>query len=66
MIQLFNDNCEVVLQSLVDKGIKAELIVIDPPYDIKNTNAGTSNLLCGSIQNSLTQIYGQWNNRGSK
>ena len=35
MIKLYNGDCLEVMDKLIENGVKVDLIVTDPPYDIK-------------------------------
>lgn len=37
MIELYNDDCFEVMSSLINKNIKVDSIIVDPPYNIKYT-----------------------------
>jgi DNA modification methylase len=43
MIELHNGDCLEVMDRLIENGVKVDLIVTDPPYDIKNRIASTKN-----------------------
>lgn len=47
-------NCYELIKNIPDKSI--DLIVIDPPYLIENTNGGTNNNLSKSIKNMNDQL----------
>ena len=49
-IDLHRGDCLVVMDELIEQGVKVNLIVTDPPYDIKNTKAGDKSDLAKSMQ----------------
>ena len=51
---LIEGDCLPFLQSLDADSV--DLIVTDPPYDIKNTKAGGSNALCGRMNKSQGEL----------
>lgn len=55
-MQLYNGDCIKVMQELIDKNVKADLIVTDPPYLIKNTKAGGKSSFAKSIQQMNNEI----------
>ena len=57
MIELHNGDCLEVMDKLIERGIKVDLIVTDPPYDIKNTKAGGKSELAKSIQGMNDEIF---------
>jgi len=54
MIELYNDDCINVLRNLPDNSV--DLIVTDPPYDIKSTKTGSNSDFSISFQKSLTEL----------
>ena len=44
------------MSSMVDESMKFDLIVTDPPYDIKNITAGSNSQLSSSITKSLKDL----------
>jgi site-specific DNA-methyltransferase (adenine-specific) len=52
--ELYLGDCLEVLKDLPDSSV--DLIVTDPPYDIKNTKAGGSNALCGRMNKSQKEL----------
>ena len=38
--QIYNMDCLLGIQKMLEQGIQADLIVTDPPYFIKSTKAG--------------------------
>jgi len=56
MLQLHNGDCLEVMDKLIEDGVKVELIVTDPPYDIKNTKAGGKSNLSKSMQGMNDEI----------
>lgn len=57
MIELHNGDCLEVMDRLIENGVKVDLIVTDPPYDIKNTKAGGKSELAKSIQGMNDEIF---------
>jgi len=55
-IELYKGDCLEVMDKLIEDGVKVELIVTDPPYDIKNTKAGGKSKLAKSIQGMNDEI----------
>lgn len=53
-IKLMFGDCLERLRELPDDSI--DLILTDPPYDIKNTKAGGSNSLCSRLNNSMSEL----------
>ena len=51
---IYNQDCLVGMKDIPDGSI--DLIVTDPPYEIRNTNAGNTNKLCKSIQGALNEL----------
>ena len=56
MIDLYKGDCLYVMDELIAKGVKVDLIVTDPPYDIKNTKAGGKSQLAKSMQGMNDEI----------
>lgn len=56
-INLYNGDCLEVMNSLIEQGLKVNLIVTNPPYDIKNTKAGGKSQLAKSMQGSNDEIF---------
>ena len=54
--EIYLGDCLEGMKKMVKQGIKVDLIVTDPPYDISNTNAGDNNNLCKSIQNAFDEL----------
>lgn len=54
--EIYLGDCLEGMKKMVEQGIKVDLIVTDPPYDISNTNAGNNNDLCKSIQNAFDEL----------
>ena len=50
LIKLYNDNCMNILEKLVQDNILIDLFILDPPYDIKNTNPGHNSRFSKSLQ----------------
>lgn len=42
-MELYNDDCLVVMQKLIDDGIKVDCIITDPPYELENHGGGVNN-----------------------
>jgi len=55
-IKLIQGDCLDAMDKLIEDGVKVDLIVTDPPYDIKNTNAGDKSKLSKSIQRMNDEI----------
>lgn len=55
-LNLFNGDCVEYMQSLVDKELKFDLILTDPPYDIKNTKSGSKSKLSKRIQKQHDEL----------
>ncbi|CAH6922496.1 Methyltransferase [Vibrio chagasii] len=53
-MQLFNEDCRGILKSLPDNSV--DLIVIDPPYLMGNTNTGGGSKLNNSLQNIFDKL----------
>ncbi|TET99323.1 MAG: site-specific DNA-methyltransferase, partial [Candidatus Stahlbacteria bacterium] len=56
MIDLHHGDCLEVMDKLISAEIKIDLIVTDPPYDIKNTKAGGKSELAKSMQGMNNEI----------
>lgn len=55
-IKLYNEDCIHTMDRLIEEGVKIDLIVTDPPYDIKNTKTGGKSKLNESVQKSQDEI----------
>jgi len=55
-MRLIKGDCLDVMDELIAEGIKVDLIVTDPPYDIKNTKAGGKSKLAKSMQGMNNEI----------
>lgn len=55
-IKLIQGDCLDAMDKLIEDGVKVDLIVTDPPYDIKNTNAGVNSQFSKSIQGMNDEI----------
>lgn len=53
---LHNDDCIEVMDKMIEDDQYAQLIVMDPPYDIKNTNSGNNSSLSKSIQKTQDKL----------
>jgi len=53
---LYNDDCNNVMDEMISKNIKVDLIITDPPYDIKNTKTGGESYLNKSFQKSQDEL----------
>jgi site-specific DNA-methyltransferase (adenine-specific) len=47
---LFQGDCLDVMDSLIEKGVKVDLVITDPPYQIDNTKTGGKSNFAKSIQ----------------
>ena len=54
--QIYNMDCLLGIQKMLEQGIQADLIVTDPPYFIKSTKAGGKSELARSIQPMNDQL----------
>ena len=54
--QIYNMDCLLGIQKMLEHGIQADLIVTDPPYFIKSTKAGGHSELARSIQPMNDQL----------
>ncbi len=54
--EIHNRDCVEVMKEMVDKNMKIPLIVMDPPYEFKNTQTGGKSDLNRSFQKSQTEI----------
>ena len=43
-IWLFNNDCIKIMQEMVDKGLKVDAIISDPPYELEN-HGGTKSAM---------------------
>ena len=57
MIELYNGDCLEVMDKLIEEGVIVDLIVTDPPYEIKNTKAGGKSNLAKSMQGMNDEIF---------
>lgn len=55
-IKLYKGDCKSIMSDMVLKGVKFDLIVTDPPYDIKNVKAGNNSKLSSSITKSHKKL----------
>lgn len=55
-MNLINNDCIKVMENMVKNGEKVDLIVTDPPYEIKNTKTGGKSGLNDSFQKSQDDI----------
>lgn len=55
-IKLYNNNCIETMKKMIELNIKVDLILTDPPYEIKNTKTGGKSKLNQTFQKSQTQI----------
>ena len=53
---LYNNDCIEVMEKMIEKGIKVDLVLTDPPYDIKNTKTGGNSDLNKTFQKCQDQI----------
>lgn len=54
--QIYNMDCLLGIQKMLEHGIQVDLIVADPPYYIKSTKAGGHSELARSIQPMNDQL----------
>ena len=54
--QIYNMDCLLGIQKMLENGIQVDLIVADPPYYIKSTKAGGHSELSRSIQPMNDQL----------
>ena len=54
--QIYNMDCLLGIQKMLEHGIQVDLIVADPPYYIKSTKAGGHSELSRSIQPMNDQL----------
>ena len=54
--QIYNMDCLLGIQKMLENGIQVDLIVADPPYYIKSTKAGGHSELARSIQPMNDQL----------
>lgn len=55
-IELHNGDCLEVMDKLIASGVKIDLVIADPPYNIKNTKAGGHSCLAKSFQKVNDEI----------
>jgi len=55
-IELYNQDCNVLLDEMIEKNIKADLIITDPPYLLKNTKTGNKSKFNQSFQKSQDEL----------
>ena len=54
--QIYLNDCKKTIEEMIVQGVKVDLIITDPPYDIKNTKTGGKSKLNKSFQKSQTEI----------
>ena len=54
--KVYNVNSLIGMKQMIDEGLKVDLIVTDPPYDMPNTKAGGTSKLAKSIQGAFTEL----------
>lgn len=54
--EIYQNDCLKVMKMMVKNGVKIPLIIMDPPYEFKNTQTGGKSELNKSFQKSQTEI----------
>lgn len=54
--EIHQNDCVEVMKEMIKNDVKVPLIVMDPPYEIKNTQTGGKSELNNSFQKSQTEI----------
>lgn len=55
-VMLFNYDCIEVMDSLISEGVKVDLIVTDPPYDMDKSRKKPSNDLSNMINKNILEL----------
>lgn len=55
-VMLFNYDCIEVMDSLISEGVKVDLIVTDPPYDMDKSRKKPSNDLSNMMNKNILEL----------
>lgn len=56
MEYLYNNDCFMLMKTFIEKGLKVDLILTDPPYEVSVTNGGGSVNNVKKFKQTLTDI----------
>lgn len=55
-IEIYNQDCNILLDNMIEKGLTAQLLIVDPPYLLKNTKTGNKSKFNKSFQKSQDEL----------